>query len=106
MTGGEQDGRLAFHGRAALRRLGTRVAWMYLAAGALAVLVEAVGGPAPTGRQWLGLLGLLAVLAGTRWLVQVACRRPGLRPPVVAAVLAGAASGVGVVVWVDAGPGW
>ena len=52
MGEGTPEERLAFHGHAALRRLGIRVTWMYLGAGALALVVEAAGGPPPTRARW------------------------------------------------------
>ncbi len=50
----QQPERLVFHGHAALRRLGIRVSWMYLVSGALAMVVEAVGGPPTTTARRLG----------------------------------------------------
>jgi len=98
--------RLAFHGDAALRRLGIRVAWMYLGSGALALVVEAVAGPPPTLARWLGLLALLGLFAVTGWAVLVACRQPGSWLSAAIAMVLNTASGVGVVVQVAGDPGW
>jgi signal transduction histidine kinase len=99
-------GRLAFHGHAALRRLGIRVTWMYLGAGALALVVEAIGGPAPPPARWVGVLGVLGLFAATGRAVVVACRRPRSRRWAGVAMLVNTAAGVGVVVQVAADPGW
>src|SRR4051794_4551823 len=106
MDEGTPAGRLAFHGHAALRRLGIRVTWMYLAAGALALVVEAIGGPPPTPARWFGLLGLLVLLAATGRAVVVACLRPRSRLWTTMALLVNTAAGIGVVVQVAGDPGW
>jgi hypothetical protein len=105
MEQGSAEERPVFQGHAALRRLGIRMAWMYLAAGALALVIEAVSGPS-TGSRWPGVVGLLVVLAATGWSVVAACRRPQSRWLAGVAMLATTASGVGVVLQVTGDPGW
>ena len=97
---------VTFQGHAALRRLGIRVTWMYLVSGALALVVEAVGGPPPTARRWLGLLGLLGLFAVTGWSVAQACHRPRSWLWTGFAMLVNTASGVGLVLQVSDDPGW
>ena len=98
--------RLAFQGHAALRRLGMRVTWMYLGSGALALAVEAIGGPAPSPARWLALLAVLGLFVLTGWAAMAACR-PGRtwRSP-AAAVLLNASAAIAIVLYVDADPGW
>lgn len=98
--------RPAFHGHAALRRLGIRVAWMYLGSGALALAVEAAGGPPPPLARGLGLIGVLALFAVTGRVVTAACRRPGSRFWTGATMLINTAAGVAVVFQVADDPGW
>jgi hypothetical protein len=105
LTAMDQE-RLAFQGHAALRRLGIRVAWMYLASGALALVVQAVSGPPPAADRWFGLLGLLAIFTATGWSVVEACRRPESWWWAGLAMLVNTAAGVGVVLQVDGDPGW
>jgi signal transduction histidine kinase len=102
-TGAERP---VFDGHAALRRLGIRVTWMYLVAGALALGVEAVGDPPPTTARRLGLLGVLAVLAATGGSMTAACRRPGSRFWAAATMLVNTVAGVALVVQVAHDPGW
>jgi len=106
MEQGTAEERLAFQGQAALRRLGIRMTWMYLASGALALVIEAVTSPSSTTSRWLGVLGLLVVLAATGCSVVAACRRPASRSRAGVAMLATTASGVGVVLQVTGDPGW
>jgi hypothetical protein len=97
--------RLAFQGHAALRRLGTRVTWMYLGSGGLALVVEVTDRP-PSTAWCFGLVGLLGVFALTGWAALVACRPARSWPAALAAVLLNTSAAVGVVFYVDADPGW
>jgi hypothetical protein len=101
--------RLAFRGQAALRRLGIRVTGMYLAAGALALVVEAVADPPPSGSRlsrWLGLVAVLGLLVVTGAALTQACRRPGSRGWAALAMVVNTVLAVAVVLQVSGDPGW
>jgi hypothetical protein len=89
--------RPVFRGNAALKRLGVRLAWIYLGAGGLAMVVQ--GGPDP-----VELIGLLVVLAGTGFLVVAACNSP--RTDVLCAAVAANTLATAMVIKVAADQGW
>jgi anti-sigma regulatory factor (Ser/Thr protein kinase) len=96
-VGSEVEQRPTFRGQAALKRLGSRVSWMYLIAGGLAVIAQGVP-------NRLELAGVLALLAATGWLVSAACARS--RVDLLLAAVAINAVTAGVVVDIALDEGW